>query len=563
MYRSVLNQWYGPTGPTGPGGGSGTRGPTGNEGPTGPTGINGLTGPTGNDGPTGPTGPFGLPINYIANISGGFAASNNNMYYTDQNTFNFPLRLNVITLYNGSAVGDRIDIMNGSGFPILINPDTNGIFLSTDNNITSLMGENISAINENVPFYVSFICNYNDGINIYWTIQYSNISFISNSQVVISYSPYLSDLLDCAISTPTNGQILQYTGSQWQNENLPQLSAYVNLFHINSQTVNANSSFIFDNVTSNIGVTLSSSNSIVQLNQSGQYKADYSMLSGEATFIDQIALSQNGLILPQSVTCKFSTSKVNLYNSCLFSANANDTISLINLSGANNSILTESNGVNMNTLTNVINTYSFTNTPTITYSPTISTSANSSIYLIFSQQVGNQGNGVNITDNNGNVFILLASGSNTLTLHTYSAIYGFDYTTSQTVSSISIANGNDNWVFNTIFVNNTAYPSFNTAYQTTGNNSTPSTLSIPGGAYLNLVSSCSGNITGIPNATFNYTNIPNISTYAVTGYYYGVNALTLSASPIGGTGSILNVASIKLLAYPGLNTSLIIYQIHT
>jgi hypothetical protein len=276
----------GPTGPTGPTGSIGNTGPTGpigNTGPTGPIGNTGPTGPTGSIGNTGPTGISGvLPFSYIPNISGGFTSAPNVCAYTDQNTINFPIHIiNTITLYPTPNVGDIIQLMITTPLSLNISPGSNAAFISVDSNSTSINGETIQTMQSQViPFFISFVCSYNDGTQVYWSCQFSNISFVSNSGVIISGGPppYLSSLLDCAISSPTNEQVLTYNGSisQWNN------ASTINIFpagtptavggaSLDSPFITINGSDISGSITFTSGTTPLTTNIIMTITFSTAY----------------------------------------------------------------------------------------------------------------------------------------------------------------------------------------------------------------------------------------------------------------------------------------------------
>jgi hypothetical protein len=325
----------------------------------------------------------------------------------------------------------------------------------------------------------------------------------------------------------------------------------IEVYNVLPMTVASRQAFRFTNVVPFPRNITFDGISTLTLQNSGMYEANYSVSSNSSPPLIY-GLNLNGSVIPQSLS-SVNVMSVNAYDDCLFSAQSGDTLQLINYSSTT---ITTSN-TNLSNTTSYVNIFESTTEPiTILYSPNIDVIPNSSIYLIILMNVGNQGIASTIVDSSGNFFSNLVNIYYTTGATYYSAIYAYDYTFNDTIAFITIENGNTNWVIQTLFITNTASPSYaGINYSSTGQNLSVNVNQTP---YLNIfgiISSGGTNINDIPNVTI--TNIiPIIGTPTYSGYFYGYTPSVITES----LGSIV-VASVNLLSYPTVSSSLVVKNI--
>ncbi len=216
---------------------SGEEGATGSSGPSGPTGPIGVSGPTGPNGPTGVTGPNIPNMAFVQNYGIGTS------YLCVINTFYDDRAGGIYTLPTARPVPvGSIVTIRSSANPcniILSYPDLLIYTIGTSSGPTTIaMGDG---------GLISFICTFGNGSGSYWsltnvqgTCTYTDDTY-TNRKMAALYS--LSQIPDVTITTPSNGQLLCYNGTNY----------------INTNTVNANT-------TINGILTTSNNNAIIQGN---------------------------------------------------------------------------------------------------------------------------------------------------------------------------------------------------------------------------------------------------------------------------------------------------------
>lgn len=230
------------TGLTGMTGNTGMTGLTGNTGMTGMTGMTGATGNTGMTGMIGATGNTGMTGAGVTGATGmtgatGPAGSNVNIYNTDGTigpSLNRTVTVNTSTLDFLGSVSNNLISFSDIGN---INVSTN----NTDINLTTtgLGGVKLQSTGNG---YISLTTN-NTDINLstglgQTTMQntqiltgyYLNVASLANNEYVktdgshnlISSNITLSNgnVTDVSLTSPSNGQVLEYNGSQWINSSL-------------------------------------------------------------------------------------------------------------------------------------------------------------------------------------------------------------------------------------------------------------------------------------------------------------------------------------------------------
>jgi len=368
---------------------------------------------------------------------------------------------------------------------------------------------------------------------------------ITSNSIVLSSS---------GIQTPnySNGLIQTDNSGNWSV--LPLSFINVNVFNVFSQTINAFLPFSFDNyVLNNNAVTINNDN-IIAL-RDARIKIDYN-INSTTTNNMLIGITKNDVMIPQSINGNNGTNKYQVNGDCIFDVSTNDVLKMVNLS--KNNITTDS--INESSFFRQVDTFSFTTSPTINYVG-INVENNSSIYLLIVMEVGNQGPANNITDNLGNVFVKIIDNSNSVSIDEYVAIYAFDYTSSNTVTSISIANGNLNWYIETIFITNTENPSYSGISYTNKSNFNTS-INVNDSPYLNILA-LNGIISStVPNSQIVSGSVPVTSLGCQSGYYYGFNPLTINVdlNPFG-FGTMICLASIRVRSFPSCSSRLTITQV--
>jgi len=190
----------GETGPQGPRGVTGDTGPQGPGGDSGPQGVQGLQGPPGARGETGPEGPKGDTGGVeLTQQAGGDLAG----------TLASPLvaKIQGVSVSPTLPVSSQVLRFDGTTW----SPGTLGALASADTVAGSMLAAGAAAANLGAGGYVSSFNTRTGPVSLTGTDVTTALGFTP-----MSYAS-LSNLTDAAITSPSPGQILQYSGGKWTN----------------------------------------------------------------------------------------------------------------------------------------------------------------------------------------------------------------------------------------------------------------------------------------------------------------------------------------------------------
>jgi hypothetical protein len=202
----------GPIGPAGPQGATGATGATGAAGPQGPAGATGATGPAGATGATGPQGPAGPAGSYTAGtgitISNGTITNSGDTNTSDDVNDGDSFGGDVSGTYNNLSV-NKLKGINLTGTPssgqVLLYNGTNWVPFTPPTN-TAGAGISISGgvITNTGDIEPGDDVNNNDTFGGDVNGTYNNINVVGLRGKTVSNT------------TPTEGQVLTYSGGQWK-----------------------------------------------------------------------------------------------------------------------------------------------------------------------------------------------------------------------------------------------------------------------------------------------------------------------------------------------------------